>query len=315
MEKKLLTSSGSSETLLQQEPNSKGRDAAQASLALTENKLSQISDVTRLDEKLGAGEVFIVGAGPGDHELLTVKALRLLESADVVLYDALVSKEILSSASKKAELIHVGKRADRHYVTQEQTNRLLVKHAKLGKRVVRLKGGDPFIFGRGGEELQVLRAHNIRYQVVPGITAASGCASYAGIPLTHRDYSQVVKFVTAHHKDDRAVNWKSLAEPEQTLVFYMGLMKNTLISESLIRHGVKSEMPIAVIENGTRPEQRVVTGVLGQLADLVDAHRLKSPALIIVGEVAALADELAWFGDQLEQKTNFNSATSLVAAR
>lgn len=280
-----------------------------------DEKLAQISDITCLDKRQDEGEVFVVGAGPGDHELLTIKALRLLESADIVLYDALVSQEILSYANLNAELIHVGKRANHHYVTQEQTNRLLVKYAKLGKLVVRLKGGDPFIFGRGGEELQVLRAHNIRYQVVPGITAASGCASYAGIPLTHRDYSQSVKFVTAHQKERKAVNWNNLAEPEQTLVFYMGLMKNKLISESLIEHGVKADMPIAVIENGTRPEQRVITGMLGELAEVVEAHQLKSPALIIVGEVAALSNELAWFGEHLDQQNNLLDTAALVAAR
>jgi uroporphyrin-III C-methyltransferase / precorrin-2 dehydrogenase / sirohydrochlorin ferrochelatase len=267
------------------------------------------SEITKLTIKKKNGEVFLVGAGPGDGELLTLKAYKLLQTADVVLYDALVSREILALIGKQAELIDVGKRANHHYVTQQQTNRLLVKYARLGKQVVRLKGGDPFIFGRGGEELQALKAHNIRFQVVPGITAASGCTSYAGIPLTHRDFTQSVRFVTAHQKEKDAVNWKSLAELKQTLVFYMGLMKNQSISNALIRHGVSSSMPVAIIENGTLSNQRVVTGNLEQMATLVELHQIKSPAIIVVGEVVSLASELAWF--QGAAKTNLLKNESL----
>jgi len=188
------------------------------------------SDTTDIKEKRCAGEVFLVGAGPGDPDLLTIKAAKLLNTADVVLYDALISEDILSMVNDTAQKIHVGKRASCHFVSQAQTNQLLVKYAKQGKRVIRLKGGDPFIFGRGGEELQFLAEQHIPFQVVPGITAASGCTSYAGIPLTHRDFAQSVRLVTAHHKENGQVNWENLAQPNQTLVFYMGLMKNSVIS-------------------------------------------------------------------------------------
>ncbi len=312
---KTLDKSRKSKASLQSTPRASRLKSQRRNQVVIEDELSQNAGITHLDRRLGEGMVSVVGAGPGDHELLTIKALRLLESADVILYDALVSKEILAYANIAAELVHVGKRANHHYVTQAETNRLLVKYAKLGKQVVRLKGGDPFIFGRGGEELQVLKANNIRYEVVPGITAASGCASYAGIPLTHRDYSQAVKFVTAHQKDSLAVDWQSLAKPQQTLVFYMGLMKNQLISDSLIHHGVKFDMPIAVIENGTRPEQRVVTGILSELSELVDAHQLQSPSLIIVGEVAALANELAWFGEPQERNENVAKSEPVAKAQ
>ena len=249
------------------------------------------------------GEVFLVGAGPGDPELLTLKAYKLLQSAEIVLYDALISDEILAMVNSSARMIHVGKRASCHYVTQEQTNQLLVDFALKGYKVVRLKGGDPFIFGRGGEELQVLAHEDIPFQVVPGITAASGCASYAGIPLTHRDFSQSIIMVTAHRKEQNSINWKSLAESDRTLVFYMGLMKNSLISSGLIEGGLQSNIPVAIIENGTKENQRVITGELANLSGLVEQHQLKTPALIVVGEVVKLADELSWF-----QKTTRQTA-------
>lgn len=245
------------------------------------------------------GKVYLVGAGPGDAELLTVKALKVLQKADIVLHDALVSEQILEQVRRDATLVDVGKRAKKHSVTQGETNQLLVKYAQQGLTVVRLKGGDPFIFGRGGEELEVLVDAGIDYEVVPGITAASGCASYAGIPLTHREHSQTVMFITAHCENSvDKLNWKSLAREQQTVVVYMGLLRNEVLVENLVQHGRKGTTPIAVIENGTLPQQRVITGTLQQLPELVTQHQIISPALIVIGEVAALAKKLAWFNDQ-----------------
>ena len=242
------------------------------------------------------GKVYLVGAGPGSADLLTVKGLKLLQRADLVLYDALVSAEILDCIRKDAELICVGKRAGNHSVSQNETNSMLVNYARKGLSVIRLKGGDPFIFGRGGEELEYLNQYGIKYEVVPGITAASGCASYAGIPLTHRDYSQSVRFVTAHEKgNDNHIDWQSLALGRQTLVFYMGLMSNQLIASSLINNGRCSDTPVAVIQQGTTSQQRVVVTQLGNLPDAVAYYQVKTPALIVVGEVVQLANELSWF--------------------
>ncbi len=267
-------------------------------------KHNKLLEVTALDFKKQRGIVYLVGAGPGDSDLLTVKALRLLQNADVVLFDALVSDEIMALINPQAEQVHVGKRASHHFVDQQQTNRLLVKYAKLGKQVVRLKGGDPFIFGRGGEELQVLKQNNIRFEVVPGITAASGCTAYAGIPLTHRDFAQSVRFITAHQKGDTGVDWSSMAKAGQTLVFYMGLMKNQSITKGLIENGLSRNVPVAVIENGTLKHQRVVVGQLKDLSELVSTHQIKSPALIVVGEVVALAEQLSWFNGVQQQPEN-----------
>lgn len=247
------------------------------------------------------GKVYLVGAGPGDPELLTVKALKILQKADVVLYDSLISDEVLSLIRRDAKLVHVGKRAKCHTISQSQINQCLVDHARLEPVVVRLKGGDPFIFGRGGEELQALAKEGISYEVIPGITAAAGCASYAGIPLTHRDYTQSVRFITGHRQSNgKALDWQSLAKDEQTLVFYMGLTSHQAISENLIKHGLKQTMPVAVIENGTLKNQRVVVGQLSQLHSLVKQHEIKSPSLIVVGEVAALSNQLAWFQDNVQ---------------
>lgn len=252
------------------------------------------------NSKLAAksGKVFLVGAGPGDPELLTLKAYHLLQSADVVLYDSLISDDILAMIGPKAKRIHVGKRAHCHIASQTQINDQLVEHAQKGLTVVRLKGGDPFIFGRGGEELQELVKHQILYEVVPGITAASGCASYAGIPLTHRDFAQSVRLVTAHRKEDEAIDWQSLAAEKQTLVFYMGLMRNKVISDSLIANGLNSKTPVAVIENGTRKEQRVFVGQIDRLSELVEKNEIQMPALILVGEVVSLSKQLAWFNTE-----------------
>ncbi|OAJ94481.1 uroporphyrinogen-III C-methyltransferase [Vibrio bivalvicida] len=251
---------------------------------------------------LSQGEVALVGAGPGDVELLTLKAIRFLQQADVVLYDYLVSDDIMSLVPSDTILVCVGKRAGHHSVPQEKTNQLLLDFALQGHRVVRIKGGDPFIFGRGGEELEVLAEAGISFHVVPGITAAAGATAYAGIPLTHRDYAQSAMFITGHLKAERdELDWSTLARGNQTLVIYMGLIKSEYIQSQLIEHGRQPETPIAIIERGTHSTQRVFKGQLGELADL--AKDAQSPSLIVVGEVVALSEKLAWFEPQVEQGT------------
>ena len=241
-------------------------------------------------------KVYLVGGGPGDPDLLTIKALKLLQKADVVLYDALISPEILKLVNLKALLISVGKRANNHSKKQQEINQLLVKYGKQKRSVVRLKGGDPFIYGRGGEELQALVAAGIDFEVVPGITAASGCASYAGIPLTHRDYSQTVMFITAQCRNsEENLDWTSIARQNQTVVVYMGLLKNDVLSQRLIAYGRCPDTPVAVVENGTTSLQRVITGTLGCLPEMVKEHEIISPALMIIGEVVALAGQLDWY--------------------
>lgn len=240
------------------------------------------------------GFVSLVGAGPGDPDLLTVKGYRVIQQADVVVYDRLVSAEILALASENAERIYVGKKLDYHCVPQEQINQILVDKALEGKRVVRLKGGDSFIFGRGGEELEVLAEHGIRFEVVPGITAAAGATAYAGIPLTHRDHAQSVQFITGHiQKDGKEIEWASLAQANTTLVFYMGLKQSGYIAEKLLKNGLDANMACAIIENGTRREQKVLRGALQDLPAL--AQQAVSPALIVVGHVTALHEKLKWF--------------------
>lgn len=246
------------------------------------------------------GEVSLVGAGPGDAGLLTLKGLQTIQQADVVLYDALVSEPILELVRRDADKIFVGKRAGKHSVKQEETNQLLVKYAKQGKRVVRLKGGDPFVFGRGGEELEVLKSEHIPFTVVPGITAALGATAYAGIPLTHRDYAQTAMFITGHLKPDgNKLKWETLAQGNQTLVVYMGTIKAHELASELQKHGKPSDTPVAIISHGTLPNQKVQTGVLGELATL--AENAETPALIVIGEVVKLQSELAWFGTQAQQ--------------
>jgi uroporphyrin-III C-methyltransferase/precorrin-2 dehydrogenase/sirohydrochlorin ferrochelatase len=242
------------------------------------------------------GEVYLIGAGPGDPDLMTFKALRLLQRADVVLYDRLVAPAIVEMCRKDAERVYVGKARSEHAVPQQDINKLLVQYAKEGKKVARLKGGDPFIFGRGGEEIEELAQEKIPFQVVPGITAASGCASYAGIPLTHRDYAQSVRFVTGHLKD-HSVNlpWEELIHPSQTVVFYMGLVGLPTICKQLIDHGRAPETPIAIIQQGTTPEQKVVVATLATIVERLKTEAVRAPTLIIVGEVVFLREKLAWY--------------------
>jgi uroporphyrin-III C-methyltransferase/precorrin-2 dehydrogenase/sirohydrochlorin ferrochelatase len=243
-----------------------------------------------------AGRVYLVGAGPGDPELLTLRAVRLLQQAQAVVYDHLVSSAVLDFVSPSAERIYAGKRRNEHTMRQEQINALLVKLASEGKQVVRLKGGDPFIFGRGGEELQALAAHGIAFEVVPGVTAASGVASYAGIPLTHRDCAQSCIFVTGHLKDGTAdLDWPSLVRLNQTVVIYMGLGGLPEICHQMVAHGAAPSLPIAVVQDGSIATQKVITGTLANMSERVAQAGLKSPCLTIIGEVVKLHDALAWF--------------------
>jgi uroporphyrin-III C-methyltransferase / precorrin-2 dehydrogenase / sirohydrochlorin ferrochelatase len=250
---------------------------------------------SRRAQSSGVGEVYLIGAGPGDPDLLTLKAARLLQQADVVLYDRLVPESIIARARRDAERVYVGKEAGNHHVTQERIHELLIEYARSGKRVCRLKGGDPFIFGRGGEELEALIEHHIPFTVVPGITAALGAAAYAGIPLTHRDYAQAVTFVTGHTRESGApIDWHELSRPGQTVVFYMGLSQLQNISAGLMAAGAPGDRPAAVVAQATLPAQHVIVGTLATLAQVVAAQPAKSPALLIVGDVVRLHATLAY---------------------
>lgn len=248
-----------------------------------------------LEWKTPQGEVYLVGAGPGDPELLTLKALRLMQQADVVIYDRLVSPAIMELCRRDATKIYVGKARSNHAVPQEGINALLVEYASKGQRVCRLKGGDPFIFGRGGEEIQELFASGVPFQVVPGITAASGCSAYAGIPLTHRDYAQSVRFLTGHLKEGSPeLPWDELVYQNQTLVLYMGLVGLEKICEKLIEHGQRPDMPVALISKGTTPEQKVLVGTLEDIASKVEENHIQAPTLTIIGDVVSLREQLQW---------------------
>jgi uroporphyrin-III C-methyltransferase/precorrin-2 dehydrogenase/sirohydrochlorin ferrochelatase len=249
-------------------------------------------------DKPPRGEVDLVGTGPGDPDLLTFRALRLMQQADVVLYDRLIGDGILNLVRRDAKRIYVGKMKDDHTVPQEEIGEMLIRLASEGQRVLRLKGGDPFVFGRGGEEIETLAEHGITFQVIPGVTAANGCAAYAGIPLTHRDHAQGCIIVTGHEKDGELnLNWDSLIQPRQTVVIYMGLTSLGTIAQGFLNHGADPTTPAAIIENGTRADQRVITGTLETLPDKSVAANIKSPALIIIGSVVTLQDKLSWYSD------------------
>jgi uroporphyrin-III C-methyltransferase/precorrin-2 dehydrogenase/sirohydrochlorin ferrochelatase len=264
--------------------------------ASAESMLLDMVESESKGEQKTTGEVYLVGAGPGDPDLLTFKALRLMQKAEVVLYDNLVSKPILEMTRRDAERIFVGKMRGNHTLPQEGINDLLVRLALEGKRVLRLKGGDPFIFGRGGEEIEKLAEHKISFQVVPGITAASGVSTYAGIPLTHRDYAQSCVFVTGHLKDNSMdLDWEMLARPKQTIVVYMGLQGLDMLCAQLIKHGLSGDTPAAIVQQGTTPQQRVLSGTLSSLPNDPEIKTLHAPTLIIIGGVVSLREKLTWF--------------------
>ncbi|MDX2289452.1 MAG: siroheme synthase CysG [Hyphomicrobiaceae bacterium] len=256
------------------------------------------ADAFLADSASRQGEVYLVGGGPGDPDLLTFRALRLMQRADVVVYDRLVGSPILDLVRRDAERVYVGKRRNEHTLAQEEISQLLVNLAKQGKRVLRLKGGDPFIFGRGGEEIELLAAEGIPFQIVPGVTAASGCASFAGIPLTHRDHAQSCVFVTGHTKTGRlSAEWSTVLQPNQTVVIYMGLAYLADLMTDFLANGANPDMPVAIVENGTRPNQRVLTGTIADIAGKAAGAGITGPALTIIGTVVSLRDKLAWYAE------------------
>ncbi len=262
----------------------------------------QSNDIVSIDARNAGkmGAVWLVGAGPGDADLLTVKAVKAIQQADVIFFDFLISEEILALLPSETEKVCVGKRKGYHSLSQDEINELLFKYAKQGKDICRLKGGDAFVFGRGGEEMQFLMQRGVQVELVPGITSGMGATSYAGIPVTHRGVSQGCTFITAHAEKELNVDWQALAQLKHTLVFYMGLSKASLISGSLMVNGLSKCTPVALIENGCRQNQRVITGQLDELALLSKRHQVKSPALIVVGETVNLSSQLSWFNAQLE---------------
>jgi len=266
---------------------------------------THLEEAAASGDKPPAGEVYLVGTGPGDPDLLTFRALRLMQQADVVLYDRLIGEGILNLVRRDAKRIYVGKLKNNHTVSQEEIGRMLIELAQQGKRVLRLKGGDPFVFGRGGEEIEALSENGIAFQVVPGVTSANGCAAYAGIPLTHRDHAQSCVFVTGHEKDGELhLNWKTLIQPRQTVVLYMGLSSLGAITAGFLSHGADPATPAAVIENGTRAGQRVITGTLESLLEKTSQAGIKSPALIIVGSVVKLRGKLSWFANRPKDESS-----------
>ena len=269
-------------------------------IAALENEFSK-----KAEQSVPSGMVYLVGGGPGNPELLTLRALRVLQQADALLYDNLVSDSIVDLARREAERIFVGKESDRHELSQEEINALMVKLAQEGRRVVRLKGGDPFIFGRGGEEIETLAEHGVAFEIVPGVTAAAGAAAYSGIPLTHRDYAHSCVFVTGHLKDgEPELDWEALATPRQTIAIYMGVKGLPLICERLIAHGLAKDLPAAIVQRATLERQRVLIGTLATLPEIAARENVKPPAIVIVGEVVRLRDKLAWFTPgAVEKKT------------
>lgn len=263
-----------------------------------------LDEAAREGAQSPVGEVYLVGAGPGDPDLLTFRALRLMQQADVVLYDRLIGDGILNLVRRDARRIYVGKLPQEHTVSQAEIGDMLVSLAQEGNRVLRLKGGDPFIFGRGGEEIEALSAHGVTFQIIPGVTAANGCAAYAGIPLTHRDHAQACVFVTGHGKDGKVdLNWNVLVQPNQTAVVYMAVSSLQQVCEGFIEHGADPQTPAAIIENGTRADQRVIAATLAELPDAAGAANVKSPAVVIVGSVVTLRKKLSWFADSKQQGT------------
>lgn len=274
-------------------------------MAVTQITVNRLGENVNPNKK---GFVSLVGAGPGDADLLTVKALRVIQSADIILFDRLVSEEIRALFPKHTPALYVGKAKDKHSIPQNELNQLIVAKAQQGLHVCRLKGGDSFVFGRGGEEMLEAKAAGVEVEIVPGITAAAGCTSYAGIPLTHRGLTQGCSFVTAHGEKELDTNWVSLASSGHTLVFYMGLSKAQMISDELQAAGMSADMPAALIENGCCPQQRVVRAKLSELAALAEREQVQSPALIVVGKVVDLADQLAWFSGLQAQEDQKLSA-------
>lgn len=291
-------------------------DAQQALKQQLEQTHQQLSNKKGDDEQTNAkpvGEVYIVGAGPGDPELLTFKALRLMQQADIVYYDALVSKEVLDLCRRDADKVFVGKKRSNHAVAQQNINQMMIDAANKGKRVVRLKGGDPFVFGRGGEEIQAMRAANVPYQVVPGITAANAAACYTGIPLTHRDHAQSVRFVTGFLKSGEPnQGFDSLTNPNETIVFYMGLHSLERLTTGLIEAGRDKDTPIAIVSHASLPTQQVMTGTLSDIVAKHEANPLPTPALLIVGEVAKLHDTLAWYGEHISDSEQQAHALNMI---